>query len=137
MKSLPTSMREDLIVHIPKLNKDLRYCESFRSISLINRDHKNISKLLATQLNLIMPKLIKADQTGFIPGRSIYINLHRLFIILQVPKTSDTDRVLLALDTYKAFDLIGWPYLFQVLQKSFGETFISWIRILYADQQPI
>lgn len=45
----------------------------------------------------------KSDNIGFIPGRSNYINLQKLFINLLIPNTSDFPRVLVALDTHKVF----------------------------------
>lgn len=40
--------------------------------------------------------------------------------------------LVLALDAKKAFDQVGWPYLFAVLKKlEVGDGFISWIKLLY------
>lgn len=83
-ESLPASIRENIFVLIPKLNKGLYYYESYYSISLMNTD----LKILATQLNSVVPSLTKSDQTGFIPGRSTYTHLRRP-TYLQVPNTSD------------------------------------------------
>lgn len=39
---------------------------------------------------------------------------------------------ILALDAYKAFDQVEWPYLFESLRRfGFGETFMSWVKIIY------
>lgn len=80
---LPESLREALIVLIPKPHKDHELCESYRPISLINVYAKIIAKILALRLNKVIESIIHPDQMGFIPRRSTAINLRRLFTILQ------------------------------------------------------
>lgn len=75
---LPESMREALIVVIPKPGKDPQECESYRLISLINSDVKILVKILANRLQSVILKLINSDQAGFIPGRCTQMNLRRL-----------------------------------------------------------
>ena len=48
----------------------------YRPISLVNIDYKIISKVIATMLGKILPKIIGFDQTSAIKGRSIFDNLH-------------------------------------------------------------
>lgn len=74
---LPKSLREALVVLIPKSHKDHDLWESYRPISLINVDAKILAKLLAKRLNKVIAPVIHPDQTGFIPARSTAINLHR------------------------------------------------------------
>lgn len=46
----------------------------------------------------------------------------------------ECSRVILV-DNEKAFDLIEWNYLFQVLKKfTFGDVFLNWLNLLYKDQ---
>lgn len=66
---LPTSMREALIVLLPKPGKNPEECESYRPISLINTDVKILAKVLALRLQSVVTKLVGSDQTGFMPGR--------------------------------------------------------------------
>lgn len=101
---LPPSMSEALIVLIPKPHKDHLYCESYRPISLINSDVKILAKVLAHRLSEVITSIIQSDQTGFIPGPSTSINLRRLFTNIQAKHDNVGSRVVLALDTHKAFN---------------------------------
>lgn len=82
--TVPDSMREALNVVIPKPGKDPQECESYRPISLINSNVKILAKILANRLMSVILKLINSDQTGFIPGHSTQMNLHRLYVNLQI-----------------------------------------------------
>lgn len=65
---LATSIREALVVLIPKSGKDTKECNSYRPISLMNVDTKILAKVLAGRLQEVILKCINADQTGFMPG---------------------------------------------------------------------
>ena len=76
--------------------------------------------------------MVHPDQTGFIKGRQLFSNVHRLFNILYSPEKSQSAEVLLSLDAHKAFDRIEYEYLFATLERfGFGPVFCSWIRVLY------
>lgn len=129
---LPDSMREALIVVIPKPGKDPSECESYRPISLINTDVKILAKILAGRLQSVILKLINSDQTGFIPGRCTHMNLRRLYVNLQISHTNTGKRVVASFDTKKAFDSVEWNYLFSLLSKlGFGPRFVNWVELLY------
>lgn len=108
---LPESLREALIVLIPKLHKDHDLCESYRPISLINVDAKILAKLLVKRLNMLIASIIHTDQTGFIPARPTAINLRHLITVIQSEDPSPDTCVVVSLNTHKAFDSIEWPYL--------------------------
>lgn len=78
---LPPSLYEAVITVIPKKGKDPEEVGGYRPISLINVDQKILAKTLANRLNTLLGKLIAPDQTGFVPGRSSFGNLRRLFNI--------------------------------------------------------
>lgn len=56
----------------------------------------------------------------------------RLFTNIQATHDAMGSRVILALDTHIAFDLVEWPYLQEVLVKfGFGNIFLHWVKLLY------
>ena len=62
------------IVLIPKVTEASQWQE-FRSISLCNVSSKLISKILATRINRMLPKLVSEWQTSFVQDRGIADNI--------------------------------------------------------------
>ncbi len=54
-------------------------------------DQNILAKALATRLKTLLGKLVNPDQTGFVPGRSSFINIRRLFNILYSSQTNRSD----------------------------------------------
>lgn len=129
-------MRKAIIVLIPKSGKDPRQPASYRPISLLQVDIKVLAKILANRINQVILSLIHAEQAGFMPGRNTSFNLRRLYINLQALHDESGSRVVVALDTAKAFDSIEWKYLWKCLECSrFWPRAIKWIKFLYQDPQ--
>ena len=61
-----------------KEGKDHELIKSYRPISLLNLDYMLYTKILASRLDGILPKLINDDQCGFMKGR--FIGQHIRFI---------------------------------------------------------
>ncbi|CAJ0941249.1 unnamed protein product [Ranitomeya imitator] len=95
---LPPSMREAIVVVIPKADKDPQQPESYRPISLLTADIKILAKALANRLSQVIDKLIHPDQSGFMPNKSTAINLRRLFLNMQIPADNAGKRVVVSLD---------------------------------------
>uniref|UniRef100_A0A8K9UVS9 Reverse transcriptase domain-containing protein n=1 Tax=Oncorhynchus mykiss TaxID=8022 RepID=A0A8K9UVS9_ONCMY len=130
---LSDSMHTARITVLLKKDKDPLSCSSFRPISLLDFDYKIITKLLAKRLNTLLPKIIKADQTGFIRDRYSSDNIRRLFDIIDQVNAQKTPVLLASLDAEKAFDRMEWNFLFSVLEKfNMGPNFIKWIKSLYS-----
>lgn len=67
-------MRQAVISLIPKKDKNLLECSSFRCISLLNVDSKLLAKMLARHFETVLPSIISDDQTGFIKNRHSFSN---------------------------------------------------------------
>uniref|UniRef100_A0A803JDF7 Reverse transcriptase domain-containing protein n=1 Tax=Xenopus tropicalis TaxID=8364 RepID=A0A803JDF7_XENTR len=131
--SLPETFSEATIVVIPKPGKDANLCTSYRPISLLNMEVKILAKVLAKRLAKVVSTLVEPDQTGFMPAKSTHFNLRRLFLNLQLPHENKGSRIIVSLDTAKAFDSIEWPYLWEVITRmGFGPSFVKWLKLLYS-----
>ena len=72
----------------------------------MNVNTKILAKILAGRLQTVIQKLVNADQTGFIQGRSAQMNIRRLFVNLQTAHDNSGTRIVASLDTKKAFDSV-------------------------------
>ena len=59
---------------IPK-EKEAKNFDRFRPISLCNIGYKIITKVMASRLKYILPRLIPENQGGFVKGRKIWENI--------------------------------------------------------------
>lgn len=130
---LPPTMREALIIAIPKPDKPRTRIDSYRPLSLINVDAKILAKLIANRISPLMTFLVRPDQSGFVPSRSTAHNLRTLFALLQ-DLDPESNAAAVFLDTTKAFDSLEWDYLAFVLERmGFPPPFLAWIGLLYAE----
>lgn len=67
---IPRNISITTLVLIPKTST-LRQLGDYRPISLVNFCGKLISKILASRLAHLLPKLVDEEQTGFVHGRNI------------------------------------------------------------------
>ena len=65
---IPESLREALTILLPKPNKPSNKFESYWPISLLNKEVKILSKILASRLENLSPDIARQDQNGFIHG---------------------------------------------------------------------
>lgn len=129
----PQSWREAVISIIPKEGKDRRECSSYRPISVLNVDYKLYASILSKRLEVIIPELVDLDQTGFIQNRQTQDNLRRALQVMNHIITENMSAVLVSLDAEKAFDSVGWDYLYRVLARfGFKDGFVNCIKTLYA-----
>uniref|UniRef100_A0A671UN80 Reverse transcriptase domain-containing protein n=1 Tax=Sparus aurata TaxID=8175 RepID=A0A671UN80_SPAAU len=129
---MPGSWREAIISVIPKEGKDKQDCSSYRPISVLNQDYRLFTAVLARRLERILPGIIHMDQTGFIKGRQMHDNIRRTLHVMQYVTQNKVEAAIVGLDAEKAFDSVGWAFLYKVLGKfCFSETFIKVIQALY------
>ena len=73
---LPQSLCLTAITLLLKKDKDPFHCASYRPISVTNVDYKIIAKVLALQLERVLPSIIHLDQTGFVKFRHWTLTLY-------------------------------------------------------------
>ena len=88
-------------------------------------DVKVLAKVIARRLEVVLPRLISQEQSGFIKDRYSCFNIRMLFNIIYCKQFSNSPEVVISLDAEKVFDRTEWEYLFAVLKKcGFGDTFL-------------
>lgn len=81
----------------------------------------------------VMPLLIDKDQKGFIKNRQTQDNIRRTLHIIEQISNDQTNAIILSLDAEKAFDSVGWVFLYLVMEKfGFSKDFIHCIQALYS-----
>ena len=81
----------------------------------MNVDIKIFSKCLAKRLEKVLPILIGPNQAAFVKGRNISDYVRLIDEIFHYTRELNIPAFLLAIDFEKAFDIVSWVYLFQVL----------------------
>jgi len=130
--SLTESQKLGLIRTSYKKNGRI-HIENYRPITLLNVDLKIITRALAKRMAKVLPKLIN-DNQRCIPGRKIGKNMHIVQDLIDKINNDNGKGAFIFVDQEKAFDRISHAFILKTLQAfGFGENFIKWVRIIYAD----
>ena len=105
-----------IITLIEKKGKDKCYIQNWRPISLLNVDAKLISKVLTMRLENVIDKVIRPDQTAYIPGRFIGESIRLISDILEYTEVEQMEGYMFAADIKKAFDSVDHNFLIAVLK---------------------
>jgi hypothetical protein len=119
------------IVLLPKKSEASRVTD-FRPISLIHSIAKIFLKLLVNRLALHLNSMVSNCQSAFIKKRSIHDNF--LYVQGAVCKFHKLKlpALFMKLDIHKAFDIVSWGYLLEILQAlGFGPRWREWVSILF------
>ena len=105
---------------------------NWRPISLLNVDFKIITKILAERLKQVLPSIIHNDQKGFVKGRNITEANRMLQDLIVYTDQNQINSAIFFLDYEKAFDRVELSWTLKCLKQfNFGETFISWIDMVF------
>ena len=127
-----------IISIIPKGEKDKRYLNNWRPLTLLNTLYKLISGCIAERIKPVFNTLIHPDQKGFIAGRYIGEVVRTTFDIMQYAKENNLAGLLLCIDFEKAYDSISFKYIAKCLEfYDFGNDLIKWVKILLYDFQAV
>ena len=133
---LNISARKGMISLIPKKNKDPLYIKNWRPLTLLNIDHKIVSKMIANRLKEHIASIIGVHQTGYVPGRFIGINLRKIIDLLGYLEKEKQVGILLLLDFEKCFDSVAHDSLYKAMSFfNVGDYLISWVKVLYENFQ--
>lgn len=131
--SLSPEQYRGIITLIPKKDKDRRFIKSWRPITLLNIDYKIFAKCMASRLGGVIPKLVSPDQTGFVAGRFIGVNLRNTQDIIDTCSRSEEGGLIVSLDYASAFDTLDRIFLSKALNScNFGPRFIQWVDLMYS-----
>jgi ribonuclease HI/exonuclease III len=112
--------------------KDKTKIENYRPITLLNTDYKILTKVIATRLGMIAPRIIHKNQAGFIPGRGIYDHTKLSHLVTEYCELENINGCIMALDQEKAYDKIDHEYLWKVLETyGFPKNFIKRVQNIY------
>lgn len=128
------SLKEVIIVILPKLDRDSQVVSSYCQLSMLNVDLNILSKVLASRLLGYLPQLIADDQCGFIPNRNTQCNLRLLSLILHSTALYEGQYSLALLDIEQAFDSLSWEFCWEVLYKmNIRGRYNKWVQLLYKE----
>ena len=99
---LSSSQKPTVIGLIEKNDRDQRFIENWRPVSLLNVDSELISKTLALTLKNVLPSLISPNQTASVKNRFISESGRLISDILDVSVQLNIENVLVTIDIQKA-----------------------------------
>ena len=90
--------------------------------------------MLTNRLKPHLENVIAVQQSGYVPGRFIGINIRKMIDLLLYLEREEIPAILMTVDFEKCFDLVDHEALYKTLQFfNVGEYFISWIRMVYTN----
>ena len=105
-EKLSITLRQCIIVCLPKGNKDRSLIKNWRPISLLSVIYKLASGAIAERLKSSLDNLISNSQSGFIKGRYISDSTRLIYDAMQISEARRLPGLLMCIDFEKAFDLI-------------------------------
>lgn len=83
---------------------------------MLNSPFKIVAKILVNRLTPNVQELVGKEQTSFIAGRNIFDGIAIAHEVIHQSKKLNTNGYLLKLDFQKAYDMVEWNCLLEVLR---------------------
>ena len=131
---LSVTLRQSVIICLPKGNKDRSLIKNWRPISLLSVVYKLASGVIADRLKESLNKIISNCQSGFMKGRYISDSTRLIYDALEIAETHKIPGLLMCIDFEKAFDSLSWKFLYKVLSFfGYSQNFIKWVKLFNTD----
>ena len=126
--SLLKGCNASFIALIPKV-RDPSSLDQFRPISLVGVIYKIITKILSSRMKKIMPLIIDECQSAFLCDKGLLDSVVMANEVLEEIKRNRKSGVCFKVDFKKAYDLIRWSFLFDMLHRlGFHDKWISCVK---------
>jgi hypothetical protein len=89
--------------------------KDYRPISLVHSFAKLFSKVLSTRLAVLMPALVRSNQSASIHGRTIHNNFMVVQMAAKLLHTRRRPCILFKIDIAMTFDTVNWAFLLELL----------------------
>ena len=134
VKKMHLSARRGIISLLEKIEKNPLFLKNWRPLSLLNSDYKIFAKILATRLQIVLPKCIDKSQTGLIKSRYIGENIMKLLSLMEYCERNQKSSIVLSIDFEKAFNKLEWAATTAVFKKlGFPQEFCDMADILHTE----
>ena len=132
--TLSTSLRQCLIVCLPKKGKQRQFIKNWRPLSMLSVLYKIAAAAIANRIKPYLTKLISETQTGFVSGRYIGESTRLVYDIMDFTERHDISGQLMLIDFEKAFDSISWNFIYKTLKFfGFGNNLVRWVQLFNQD----
>ena len=129
---LPLTLREGILILIPKPGKQRDSIKGYRPITLLNTGYKILSSAIAQRLKEVLPSIIGPEQTGYVPGRFIGSATRLAYDVIHSVNETGSRGLLVSLDMDNAFNAVEWGWIrASLLSRGFPLNIVEWFSTLY------
>ena len=130
--TLHQSAQKGILCLIPKNGKSPENLKHWRPITLLSTDQKIYAKCLALRLKPVLNYLISDNQTGYLEGKFIGMNLRRMIDLITYIEKEEIPALLISVDFEKCFDSVSFQAIEEAMRYfGFGEKYIYMVTLLY------